>query len=196
MKINVIKTRPLLHEIYVEDLGYSPAELLVDLAAEDWQEEKFNIPGKLRVWELKSKKLQEIVDYFSSSEFHKIVVDRLHSDSEFASMWFTEPEEFVKKTSSSAIWTCDLPGYYAPVHLDNRRLVANSMIFFNTLAGDVDHSTVFYTDEQLSNPAAMPTSFGSGWLAANAHNSWHEGFNKSSYNRYNIYHSLMLNCFP
>lgn len=195
MKATFIQTRPSLYELHLTDLPHSREQILAELRQESWTQEPGAIDGKFRAWGLTSTVLREYLDYFHSREFHQLAVEQLYLDSEFKDLWWTPIEKFVDLTVGSAIWTYDKPGYEASVHIDNRRLVASGMVFFNSIEENIDHSTVFYTDQHLSDPAYMPTGFGKGWLAANTHTSWHEGYNRSDQDRYNIYYSLMLKAF-
>jgi hypothetical protein len=57
---------------------------------------------------------------------------------------------------------------------------------------DPDQGTVFYSDQQKNDPLEMTTGFGKGWMAANTHDSWHMGWNRSQQDRYSILFGIRL----
>jgi hypothetical protein len=62
------------------------------------------------------------------------------------------------------------------------------MIYLNQSDSEtaLQQSTTFYTDQNKSNPFVIEPKFGTGWAAANTHNSWHEGHNISTQPRYSL----------
>jgi hypothetical protein len=138
---------------------------------------------------LKTEKLQIVQDYFQSDILKNIIVTKLYEDTEFKRLWGISKESLLKITKLTACFITDLPGLNVKIHLDNRMNVGAGMIYLNSQS-DGRQSTVFYTDDQKSNPLEIPTGFLNGWFAANTHNSWHEGFNLATTNRLSIIFNL------
>ena len=138
---------------------------------------------------LKTEKLQIVQDYFQSDILKNIIVTKLYEDTEFKRLWGISKESLLKITKLTACFITDLPGLNVKIHLDNRMNVGAGMIYLNSQS-DGRQSTVFYTDDQKSNPLEIPTGFQNGWFAANTHNSWHEGFNLATTNRLSIIFNL------
>jgi hypothetical protein len=138
---------------------------------------------------LKTNQLKDALDYFQSDTLKNIIVTELYNNTEFKRLWGISKESLLKITKLTACFLTDLPGLNVKIHLDNRMNVGAGMIYLNELS-DGRQSTVFYTDDQKSNPLEIPTGFQNGWFAANTHNSWHEGFNLATTNRLSIIFNL------
>lgn len=141
---------------------------------------------------LKTDHMKNIQDYFQSDVLKTIIVNELYENAEFKRLWGISKESLLKITKLTACFLTDLPGLNVKIHLDNRMNVGAGMIYLNE-PSDGKQSTIFYTDDQKSNPLEIPTGFQNGWFAANTHNSWHEGFNLATTNRLSIIFNLGIN---
>jgi len=135
--------------------------------------------------------LQDLQGWACSDSFRRSVIDQLYSEPTFAGHWSIDPETMFGITSSSGQFLKDLPGFGSGVHLDNRLQVAAGMIYFIN-GDDENQSTVFYCDQNKLSPARIPTGHGQGWIAANMHDSWHDGWNHSDQPRYSMILSVGL----
>jgi len=131
------------------------------------------------------------VDWFLSSKFKDIVIDTLYSAPVFASQCSILPEDLRSITNTVCTPVQDRPGHITTLHIDTSSLIAAGMCYLID-NDDPQQSTIFYTDDQYSNPLRMNTGWGHGWLAANMNKSWHEGFNKSNCNRHSILFGLSI----
>jgi len=143
------------------------------------------------VKEIRSPRLQLISNYFRSDFFKKLMIDTLYNQPGFAGYWAISPERMFNMTLPTGNLVCDKPGHNTNIHLDNRCLVAAGMCYFSE-QDDPDISTYFFDTKERANPIRIPTNFSTGWLAANMHNSWHDGYNKSNYDRYTLMYGLVL----
>jgi hypothetical protein len=205
MNINLIKSaRDLVYNLQLES-GLTSDQISELYAIEEWEVEVFNaekrqanrgsearhlIKGsvardKLSKDLLKTDKLKSLYEYLQSDSLKTVIVDALYEDAEFKRLWGLNKESLLKLTKLVACFIIDRPGLHVKVHLDNRMLIGTGMIYLNELS-DSRQSTIFYTDDQRSNPMEMPTGFQNGWFAANTHNSWHEGFNLAPTNRLSV----------
>jgi hypothetical protein len=135
--------------------------------------------------------LRDLQGWACSDSFRRSVINQLYSEPTFAGYWSIDPETMFRITSSSGQFLKDLPGFGAGLHLDNRLQVAAGMIYFIN-RDDENQSTVFYSDQEKNLPTRIPTGHGQGWIAANMHNSWHDGWNHSDQPRYSMILSIGL----
>jgi len=140
---------------------------------------------------LKTDELKSLHEYLQSDALKNIIVDALYEDTEFKRLWGISKDSLLKLTKLIACFITDLPGLTVKIHLDNRLLVGTGMIYLNEKS-DGRQSTIFYTDEQKSNPLEVPTGFQNGWFAANTHSNWHEGFNHANTNRLSVLLMLQI----
>jgi hypothetical protein len=209
MNLSIIKSdRDLVYNLHLNsDLTSNQVTEL--FAIEEWEIETFPQATKqanrgsglrhlikdsktrtgLRKELLKTNQLKDALDYFQSDTLKNIIVTELYNDTEFKRLWGISKESLLKITKLTACFLTDLPGLNVKIHLDNRMNVGAGMIYLNDTS-DGRQSTVFYTDDQKSNPLEIPTGFQNGWFAANTHNSWHEGFNLATTNRFSIIFNL------
>ena len=209
MNLSIIKSdRDLVYNLHLNsDLTSDQVSEL--FAIEEWEIETFPQATKqanrgsglrhlikdsknrtgLRKELLKTNQLKDALDYFQSDTLKNIIVTELYNNTEFKRLWGISKESLLKITKLTACFLTDLPGLNVKIHLDNRMNVGAGMIYLNELS-DGRQSTVFYTDDQKSNPLEIPTGFQNGWFAANTHNSWHEGFNLATTNRLSIIFNL------
>lgn len=176
------------------DLACDQKTLQDDLAKELWVANK-NGYGQLgfsyryNVKEIKSLTVKKVVDYFYSDSFNHAIIDTLYAETYFPGLWGIDSKRLSNITVTFGTLVLDKPGYSSQIHLDNRLLVASGMCYFID-ADDENQSTYFYSDKNKNNCLRMPTGFATGWLAANTHDSCHEGYNKSIIDRYNILYGL------
>jgi hypothetical protein len=198
MQIHFNKIRDFVYEVNL-DLPCSYEELQEDFAEETWVADSAAYGQSQLVdryyleWDqLKSPRLQLIQDWAGSDEFRRTAIDQLYSEELFAGHWGIDSEKLFQSSKSFGRILRDRPGYHCGLHLDNRLLVATGMIYF----ADHDHadiSTEFYTDKTRRDPARITTGFGWGWIAANMHDSWHDGWNRSQHDRYSMILGISLN---
>jgi hypothetical protein len=176
-------------------------ELIQEFKKEDWVCWNADVPKghenpnwnyRYKLPEIKTPTVQKIRDYLQSDQVYNAALDGLYNfGNPFTGLW-SMPKEQMKD------WACwhvefmwDKPGFYLEPHNDYRRLVAAGMIYF-TEHDDVNVSTTFYSDRQLSHPMTMTTNYGDGWLAVNDYCNWHEGRNASDYDRYSVLLGLTI----
>ena len=167
-----------------------------DAANENWEpnstaygQTDFN--NRYTIRNINDPNFKTVVDYFFTMEFKDSIVDALYSAPLFAGYWSIGPDKMKSITKTFGTAVQDRPGHTTALHLDNRLLVATGMCYLID-GDDEQQSTIFYTDDKYSNPLRMHTGWGKGWLAANMHDSWHEGFNRSNNNRHSILFGLSL----
>lgn len=168
-----------------------------DVANENWQRDnvaygqtQFN--HRRTIESINNPNFKSTVDYFFTDEFKNTIVDALYTAPLFAGYWAISPEKMKSITKTFGTAVQDSPGHTTALHLDNRLLVASGMCYLIE-DDDPEQSTFFYTDAQYNNPLRISTGWGKGWLAANMHDSWHEGHNRSNKNRHSILFGLSLN---
>jgi hypothetical protein len=177
------------------DCGYSGQQIINELEKPDnfWEVE---VPGGQPVnqnrdfgkrWVLGGRRgalepnienpvLSSIVKQAMSEDFKLQIIQQLYASNTFGRLWGMRPELMISLSRSWASFVKDYPGTTVKLHLDNRSLIATGMIYF--VEGDnPEMSTTFYTDDKRSNPQRIKTGMCQGWLAANTHDSWHEGYN-------------------
>jgi len=203
--------RDLIYNLQL-DSNLTSAQILELYAAEEWEIERFDHDRPLNANRgsglrkiiknssrnelsrelLKTDELKNLHDNLQSNAFKNIIVNALYEDIEFKRLWGISKKSFLKLTKLKANFITDLPNLNVKIHLDNRMLVGAGMIYLNDKPLG-RQSTIFYTDEQKSNPMEISTEFQNGWFAANTQNSWHEGFNFTSTNRLSILLGLQIN---
>jgi hypothetical protein len=176
--------------------GFDKNQIIEDFKNEDFGDttDAYGQSGfSLRrdVKEIRSPRLQLISDYFRGDIFKQLMIDTLYNSPGFSGHWAISPERMFNTTVSMGNLICDKPGHNTGIHLDNRCLVATGMCYF-TEVDDPNISTWFFDSQEKENPLRMKTEFSTGWFAANMHNSWHDGYNKSDYDRYTLMYGLAL----
>lgn len=133
----------------------------------------------------KGKLVNEVCQYMWSPEFKKTLLDLVWKDFMFQNKW--GPRLNYEKLDDITIAEFqihkDKPGFSTDFHLENRSQIAFGMIFFMH-GDDPDRSTYFYQTENRDSPMQMPSGMGKGWLCVNTHWGWHEGWNKTTEDRY------------
>jgi hypothetical protein len=178
------------------DLPCDADILRKELIAEDWQVNSNGYGQSVfsfrhSVTHIRGTNLTCIIDYFHSDAFRKGVILDLYRSKNFAAQWGIDPIMMMQNTTSFGTLVLDKPGHVTGLHLDNRLLVASGMCYFID-GNDPDQGTVFYSDQQKNDPLEMTTGFGKGWMAANTHDSWHMGWNRSQQDRYSILFGIRL----
>lgn len=134
--------------------------------------------------------LKELFSYAISDSFKLQWLSEFIKYPEFCKLWGSNNVEFIASyTVLNANYVLDNPKTTIALHLDNRMLLATGMIYLNETNDDLTQSlqsTTFYTDQNKSEPMVIKPNFGKGWVAANTHNSWHEGINTSNQKRYSL----------
>ena len=138
-----------------------------------------------------SPAVENMMQYFHSDVFKQSIIDQLYSEERFPSYWGVSPERMFRSTTAFGTLTLDKPGFITGMHLDNRALVASGMCYLID-GDDPDQSTTFYTTAQKEAPLRMTTGWGRGWIAANMHDSWHDGHNRSAKDRYTVLLGLVI----
>ena len=211
MNVSIINSdRALIYNLQL-DSGLTSAHISQFYSVEEWEVESINqaqrqanrgtglrhlIKGSTSRGTpqrelLKTDELKSLHDYVQSDAMKNIIVDKLYEDDTFKRLWGVSKQTMLQLTKFIACFVTDLPGLTVKLHLDNRMLVGTGMIYLNDKS-DGRQSTVFYTDEQKSNPLEIHTGFQNGWFAANTHNNWHEGFNHATTNRLSILLMLQI----
>jgi hypothetical protein len=177
-------------------------ELIEEFKKEDWVCWNANVPKghenpnwnyRYRLSKSKTPVVQKIQNYLQSDQVYDAALDGLYNNfgNSFTGLWSLSKDQMRTWASWHVEFMLDKPGFYLEPHNDYRRLVAAGMIYF-TEHDDINVSTTFYTDRQLSNPKIMTTNYGNGWLAVNEYCNWHEGRNASDYDRYSILLGLTI----
>jgi hypothetical protein len=197
MQIHFNKIRDFVYKVNL-DIRADYANIIASLEKETWfpdqgayGQSNFVSRYYLNWDQVQNTYLQEIQDWSCSDDFRRSVIDQLYSEPNFAGYWSIDPETMFRTTVSSGRFLKDLPGFGAGVHIDNRLQVAAGMIYFID-GDDENQSTTFYSTPTGADPCRIPTGHGHGWIAANMHDSWHDGWNRSAQNRYSLILSLGL----
>lgn len=192
MELLLDKKRNFVFDVAINNFPYTYQEIVNDLSNEHWTPECITLNNKFRLFDPQSQKLKIIAEWLSSKEVSFNIINTLYeSDPYFVDLWRCSPEELNNVTYSIALWTLDKPGFKTSIHLDNRFIVGNGMIYFIN-GDDSNQSTVFYSSRKRTDRTRISTGFASGWFAANSHDAWHEGFNLSNVDRYSLYWSISL----
>jgi hypothetical protein len=199
-------TRPLVYSLKLET-DYTSDILLQELEKENWQLETFkNVNGrqggkrytingegryasKAATNAVSSPVLQDLLSYSMSRDFKTKWLSTMINTPAFCKLWGTSDVDRISSyTVIHANYLLDTTMAKIGLHLDNRLLVATGMIYLNESDSNSKplQATTFYTDENKSNPLTILPNFGTGWVAANTHNSWHEGYNLSNQKRYSL----------
>jgi hypothetical protein len=213
MKITFTATeRPLVSNLALET-AYTPAHFRQELDKENWQVEVFKNVGGRRsggrctingIGRYDSKTshdmiqglaLKELFSYVLTDEFKIQWIAELAKEPAFCKMWASSPEDIASFTVLQANYVLDKTMTRVVMHLDNRLLVATGMIYLTDTTDFVQskQTTNFYTSQEKSEPMVIVPKFGTGWIAANTHNSWHEGMNMSGQERYSLLLGLAIN---
>ena len=167
------------------DMPYTYEEVLNELHTCEFNEihtHRYN--SEMTATKILSEIKQLIVDYSFIDKFYEI--------KDFQLLWNNvSKEELKKKCKFNCSLHLDKPKFSLTPHLDSRQIVIVGMIFFNPV-NDIKQNTVLYDTENMLNPQYVPSSFGEGWVMANAHNTWHSGGNSSDQDRYSILFSYTI----
>lgn len=198
--------RPLVYRLKLES-AYTADSFMQELPNENWQVEVFkNVGGrsggkrctingvgryssKTAIDSIKGSILRELFTYTLSESFKVQWLSVMLEDPSFCKLWGTSNlDEISNYTIVQSNYILDNSHAKIGLHLDNRLLVATGMVYLNKSDNTtaLQQSTTFYTDQNKSNPLVIEPKFGTGWAAANTHNSWHEGHNVSSQQRYSL----------
>jgi hypothetical protein len=185
---------PLLWDLQLHT-GFDREQVLEELQAINWAETQPNLMN-LR-WDqhsVDSPCLQAIDRYISSNEFKQQILDIMYQQG-LQEIWTMPKEQMAKVTNTGGYFAVDRPGFTCPRHVDSRGLVATGMIMFGE-ENNPDTSTYFYrtfdTEESYWHNSSK---FEHGWLTANMHNTYHEGYNRSNRDRYSYLFSLALDIY-
>jgi len=197
MQVTFNKKRDFVFEAKFE-LPYSNEEIISALKAETWIPEiaGYGMENLVSRYTLdnvtiKDPKLNEIKEFFTSRNFKRTQMGLLYEQPDWVNLWGVKQEVLYDHTSSYARFYLDKPGFNTLIHIDNRTLINNGICYFIS-GDDPDQSTLFFNNVAGDNPLRIPTGHGLGWLAANTHNSWHTGENKSNQDRYHISFGITL----
>lgn len=195
MHMTFDKKRDWIYEVDF-NLPFDQRELMDDLRNDDWQgdDSGYNMnpfSKRYRLHAPRSPRLQEIQRWFMGDEFKQHIMNQLYSEEWWSGYWGISPKRMWERTTVFGNLTLDKPGFGTGIHLDNRTLVAVGMCYFID-GDDPQQSTYFYTSKDKDNELRIPTGFGKGWIAANMHDSWHDGFNRSEKDRYNALLGLVI----
>jgi hypothetical protein len=213
MKITFGNTeRPLVYTLNLETT-YSPESIRTELDAENWQVEVFkNVGGRRSGGRctiggigrydsqsnldlIRGPILKELFAYVLTEEFKRHWISELVKDPVFCKTWTSSSvNDIASFTKLQANYVLDKTMTRVVMHLDNRLLMSTGMIYLTNTTDFVQskQSTTFYTDQNKSNPMVITPKFGTGWIAANTHNSWHEGMNMSGQERYSLLLGLAI----
>lgn len=177
------------------DMPYTQTEVYNELSNLDWDHATPNVMNhRYEMSNLTSPCLKGIHDYVVSTEFRDRILDILY-DNNIYWFWSVDKEDMRRLTGTGGVYVVDKPGFTCPRHVDNRTLVATGMLMFDA-EDDPDHRTFFYNTEHAKEKYWESSSkFGHGWLNANLHNTWHEGYNTSNTLRYSYLFHLSLRIF-
>jgi len=176
------------------DNGHSQSEIIAELEKETWN--PYGVETKIdhdmwggyryKVHRPASPMLQQTVRYFGTDQAKRKVIDALYAQKEeFTSRWGMTPDMMMDNSQLHAEFTLDKPGFENGIHCDYRLLIGTGMVYF-TDHDSIDHCTFFYDDPKRNNPLQVPSDFGQGWFHANDWNTWHDGWNRTSQDRYSM----------
>jgi hypothetical protein len=200
MDFEIIKVRNNLCKIKLTT-PYSYAQLLAEFEKEEWvnhadYEERAGDPHLCRsaLPYPKSIILQEIVNYLSSDEVKRKIIDTMYElFPGIQNMWDGWSNN---KMFNSTLWggqfLKDEPGFIIEPHIDTRLQILTSLVYFIE-DNDPKQATVFYTDKNRSDPWTAETGVGVGTLHINDYDVWHEGSNRSDKDRYLMSLGLIVN---
>ena len=138
--------------------------------------------------------LKEILDFVSSNAVKKQIIDQLYSDfPNIANTWEGwNSSTMFNVTTWGGQFLKDNPGYQLEKHLDTRLQIATGLIYF-TEQDNLAWSTTYYTDQLGTNEITIENNFCDGVLHINDYDTWHEGWNRSTQDRYLLIVGLILN---
>jgi hypothetical protein len=138
--------------------------------------------------------LKEILDFVSSDEIKKQLIDQLYEDfPSIANTWEGwDSTKMFNVTTWGGQFLKDIPGYQLEKHLDTRLQIATGLIYF-TEKDNPDWSTTYYTDQTGTDKIRIENNFCDGVLHINDYDTWHEGWNRSTQDRYLLIIGLILN---
>jgi hypothetical protein len=200
MKLNLQKIRSNLEKVQLT-LPYSYKQVKEEFENEAWlshadYQGKAGDPHLCRstLADPKSSILKEILNFLSTDEIKSQVINQLYlNNNDMKSNWDGwSPEKMFNKTLWGGQFLRDEPGFKIEKHIDSRIQVITMIIYFIE-ADDPDQSTIFYTDKHGSDPHRIETNFCEGVCFVNDFDVWHEGYNRSTKNRYLITLGLIIN---
>ena len=197
MKTSFTQLRDTAYQMHIE-IPYTKTELMEELRSQDWQPDgDYSAENTLR-FRLNdisgSKMLSEIHDHIMSQEFKFSIYDVMYSNETFKNSWGIPRYLMDYRTTTFCSFILDKPKFYSPMHIDQRGLVVSGMVYFIE-DDETDKVTTFYTDKEKSNPIAVKPGFGQGWATGNASDTWHDGGNFGTTDRYCILYGMTLNFF-
>lgn len=180
--------------------GCAQEEIIAELEKEQWnpygQETKIDHDiwqgYRYKVHRPISPMLQQISNYFRGDQAKQLVIDALFQHKKgFTVTWGMTPEMMMRNTELHVEFTKDRPGFECGIHCDYRLLVATGLIYLSD-SDNINHATVFYDNPKRENPLPIPSGFGQGWFHANDWNTWHDGWNRTTKDRYSMLLGLTL----
>jgi len=185
-------------------LPYTYAEIHEELENEDWiGVAKIHDLG-IDVWDKTRLKcvypsgirLMHITKYIRSAQFKRQFINFLYDISPNLHLnWDFTQDDMFNHTMLNCEISRDSPNFQTRLHLDFKRIVGTGLIHWSEY-DDPNLRTEFYDDLNRSNPLAMTTNFGDGWLHANDYNTWHQGWNRTQLPRYSTLIALVTNIVP
>ena len=167
----------LLTELSV-DWPFSQEEVYTALENEEY----FGEGDRTYCQEIKSPILKSIYNTVMSEA--PALLSKMSSHPVFQEKWGLDyADQIINNSALSCFFVCDKHGYNTEVHIDNRTQVCTGMLFFNSF-DDKDQATSFCTTHSGDNMLRMSSKYGAGWYAANTHDCWHVGANKTQRKRY------------
>lgn len=175
--------------------GYTQQQVYNELESLDWANATPNVMNNRFEQDLvQTPCLSAIHNYITSPAFKQEIVDILYKNNIYW-YWSIDPEDMMRITNTGGVFVLDYPGFTCPRHVDNRSLVATGMLMFDA-EDDPGHRTFFYRDATTQDLYWHSSSkFEHGWMNANLHNTWHEGYNTSTTKRYSYLFHLALNIY-
>lgn len=203
MKTTFTSRRETLYQVYLET-PFSQTDIVAELQQQNWKPDgagygvEGNNPDLMLRWKLyeppTSPLLSEIHAYVAGKQFKSEVYNTLYSNPAFNADWGVPQDVMELRTTPFCSFLKDKPGFDSPLHLDTRSLVVSGMIYFID-DHETNKVTNFYTDNKRSNKIAITPGFGQGWMLGNIHDTWHDGANHGTTDRYSILYGLALNFF-
>jgi len=186
---------PLTWDVHL-DTGNTQEQVHSELVALDWNLAQQSVqPNRLEMGpEPTSPCLKTILNYLRSPEVKNQVIDQLY-EGEIYSYWSIDPDDMKRITVSGGMFVLDRPGFICRRHVDSRSLISTGMIMFGA-EDNPDQRTFFYRDNTTKERYWESSSkFERGWINANLHNTWHEGYNNSTQDRYSYLFHISLKIF-
>jgi hypothetical protein len=138
--------------------------------------------------------LKDLLAFVSSDAVKRQIIAQLYQDfPHISSLWEGWTQD---QMNTHTVWggqfLKDNPGFYLETHLDTRLQVATGLIYLND-TDDADWSTFYYTDKYKTDKLRISNNFGQGVLHINDHDTWHEGYNRTTKDRYLMIVGLLIN---